>query len=249
MKRWHGKVALVTGASSGIGRAVAERLAAEGMKVALCARRLDRLDSLAAQISARGGDVQVHQVDLRDESAILRMFQGIRSAWGGVDVLINNAGLGKKSPLTTGSTEAWRQMLDVNVLALAICTREAIGDMRGRGDDGHVIHISSMSAHRVPQGSGMYSASKHAVRSLTEGLRMELRELGSNVRVSAISPGFVETEFAEVFHGDAEAAAETYNRFPVLQAEDIAAWVTHVLSAPAHVQVHDILVRPTAQQS
>jgi NADP-dependent 3-hydroxy acid dehydrogenase YdfG len=250
---WQDHVALITGASSGIGRAVAETLALDaGMKVVICARRRDRLDELAATIRARRAEAEVMPIacDLRDEAAILAMFEQIRARFGGVDVLINNAGLGRDAPLMSGASEHWREMLELNVLALCICTREAVADMRRRGDRGHVIHIASMASHRVPTGSGVYSATKFAVRSLTEGLRLELRAAGSNIRISAISPGFVETEFAEVYaHGDQKRAAETYSRFPVLQAADIADIVGYVLHAPAHVQVHDLLVRPTRQPS
>lgn len=252
-ERWRGRVALVTGASSGIGRAIAERLAiTEGMKVAICARRSDRLAELIKSIRAAKADAKVMAAacDLRDEAAILRMFEAIRTRFGGVDVLINNAGIGLDAPLMSGTTEDWRTMLELNVLAPCICTREAITDMRQRGDDGHVIHIASMASHRVPPGSGVYSASKFALRSLTEGLRMELREAGSDIRVTAISPGYVETEFAQNYaHGDAEHAKATYSRFPVLQPGDIADMVAYALRAPPHVQIHDLLVRPTRQPS
>lgn len=244
MKAWAGKVALITGASSGIGRAAAARLAAAGLKVAVCARRSERLDALRRQIE---GELMPLAVDLRDEGQILAAFAEVRERWGGVDVLINNAGLGHAAPLMTGASAHWREMLEVNVLALCICTREALSDMRRRGDEGHVIHISSMAAHRVPQGSGVYSASKYAVRSLTEGLRQELREAKSNIRVSAISPGFVETEFAARYHRSEEAARATYGRYPVLSADDIADAIVFVLGSPPHMQVHDLLLRPTQQ--
>jgi NADP-dependent 3-hydroxy acid dehydrogenase YdfG len=245
-----GKVALVTGASSGIGRATAAELADLGMKVAVCARRRDRLDALAAEVRLRRGGAELLPLvcDVRVEADILAAFAAIRGRWGGVDVLVNNAGLGRDAPLASGATEGWREMLEVNVLALAICTREAIADMRGRGDDGHVVHLSSMAAHRIPRGSGMYSATKYAVRSLTEGLRQELRDLGSGIRVTSVSPGFVETEFAQVWSGgDESAGARTYGRYPCLQPHDVATIVRQVLEAPPHVQVHDVLVRPTAQ--
>ncbi len=243
-----GKVALVTGASSGIGTAVADQLVSAGLKVAVCARRLDRLKQWQAGL-AEDTDTMAIQADLRDESSIAAMFARIRDDWGGVDVLINNAGLGHAAPLMTGNTEHWRDMLEVNVLALCICTREAIADMRGRGDDGHVVHVSSMASHRVPPGSGVYSASKYAVRALTEGLRAELRAAGSSIRVTAISPGYVETEFAEHYHKSAEAARKTYSRYKVLEAADIANGVTYILSQPKHVQIHDLLMRPTDQPS
>ncbi len=249
MERWQGKVALITGASSGIGEAIARRLGRCGMKVAVCARRKDRLDTLANELRSAGVDAFAHDTDLRDPASIDALFQAIRGQWGGVDVLVNNAGMGKKSSLMTGDTEAWREMLEVNVLALCVCTREAITDMRGRGDDGHIIHIGSMAGHRVPTGSGVYSASKFAVRSLTEGLRQELREAKSRIRITAVSPGFVETEFHGVYLGDEEAGKETYTHFKVLEADDVAAGVQYALEQPAHAQVHDILMRPTDQRA
>lgn len=246
---WRGRVALITGASSGIGAAVARRLAEAGMTVALVARRAARLEALAAELAEAGAQASVHVADLTDEAQILRAFAAVRAQHGGVDVLVNNAGLGRRAALVDGETAHWREMLDLNVLALCVCTREAVKDMRARGAAGHVFHISSMSAHRVTgPGSGVYSASKHAVRALTEALRQELRALSSPIRVTAISPGFVETEFAEVYnHGDGEAARKTYAQFEVLRAEDVAQALAYALCTPAHVQVHDILMRPTDQ--
>ena len=241
MERWTGKVALVTGASAGIGRAVAERLVAEGMTVAGCARRLERLQQIPGLVP--------YAVDLRKESQILEMFADIKTRHGGVDVLINNAGLGHHAPLLRGDTSAWREMLEVNVLALCVCTREAVAQMRSGGGEGHIIHISSMAGHRVPGGSGVYSATKYAVRSLTEGLRQELREADLPIRVGAISPGFVETEFAEHYHKSEEAAEQTYGRYQVLRDKDVAETVVYVLSQPSHVQVHDVVMRPTEHTS
>lgn len=247
MERWKGRVAMVTGASSGIGWAVATRLAEAGMRVAAVARRAERLSALAADTAP--AEILPLPTDVRDADALLATFDAVRARWGGVDVMVNNAGLGHFAPLVSGSTQAWRSMLEVNVLALCICTREAITDMRRQGIAGHVIHLSSMAAHRVSTGSGVYSASKFAVRSLTEGLRQELRTLDSDIRVTAISPGFVETEFAEHFHDSADKAREIYSQFPVLQGEDVAESVLYALSQPPHVQVHDILMRPTRQSS
>ena len=245
MDRWKDRVALVTGASAGIGRATARRLAAEGMRVALAARREDRLRALVDELGAERALAVA--TDLRDEASIDALFAAVRGRWGGVDVLVNNAGLGHHAPLTSGATDAWREMLEVNVLALCVCTREAVKDMRARDVAGHVIHVSSMAAHRVPAGSGVYSATKYAVRSLTEGLRRELRELDSPIRVSAVSPGFVETEFAAHYHRSEEKAKETYSRYEVLKDADVADAVAWVLGTPPHVQVHDVLVRPTEQ--
>ena len=242
-------VALVTGASSGIGEAIARKLAHQGYRLAICARRRDRLAELQRQLEDAGTAVLMQTADLRQEADILALFDQVRQTWGGVDVLVNNAGLGRKSPLMSGETEAWREMLEVNVLALCVCTREAVKDMQQRGDRGHIVHLSSLSGHRVPGTSGVYAASKFAVRALTEGLRQELRAADSQIRVSAISPGFTETEFAANYHGDAAQAEQVYSRFPVLQADDVANPVAYVLSQPDYVQVQDVLVRSTFQES
>lgn len=243
------QVAMITGASSGIGRATAIRLAQAGYCLALCARRLYRLKDLQDELQAMGTEVLIQTVDLRQEADILAFFAAVRQRWGGVDVLVNNAGLGHRQSLLDGDTEAWRDMLEVNVLALCICTREATRDMRQRGGRGQIIHLSSMSAHRVPVGSGVYSATKFAVRSLTEGLRQELHQEGLKIRVASISPGFVETEFAAHYHRSQEKADALYSQFQVLQPEDIANTVAYILGQPDHVQIHDVLLRPTRQQS
>ena len=252
MDRWRGRVALVTGASSGIGRAVARELARGKMQVAICARREDRLRRLQQELEGEGAAILPVPADLRTETQIQRLFETIRKEWGGVDVLVNSAASGYQTSLVSGEIDHWREMLEVNVLALSICTREAINDMRRRGDDGYVIHISSLGAHRqnpASSGNGMYVAAKTAVRALTEALRRELRALGSGIRVTAVSPGLVETEFAAHFLNSEEAAQKVYSRFKVLQPEDIASIVRYVLSCPPHVQLHDVLVRPTDQET
>jgi len=239
---------MITGASSGIGLAIAQRLATAGYNLAICARRQDRLTEVASTLRQEGIEVLSQEVDLRDEAQILSFFAAVEARWGGLDVLINNAGLGYKETLMSGSTESWREMLDVNVLALCICTREAVSLMTPN-NAGHIVHVSSMSGHRVPAIAGIYSATKFAVRSLGETLRRELRAANSNIRITAVSPGIVETEFAEKYHQSAEKAKATYSQFPVLQAADIAHAVAYALSQPAHVEVNDILVRPTQQHS
>jgi NADP-dependent 3-hydroxy acid dehydrogenase YdfG len=249
MERWKDRVALVTGGSAGIGTAVVRALVQAGMRVATCARRVERLEALADELGAGEDRLLPLGVDVRDEAALLSMFGTIRERWGGVDVLINNAGLGHKAPLMSGATEHWREMLEVNVLALCICTREAIADMQRQQVAGHVIHISSMAGHRVPPESGVYSATKYAVRSLTEGLRQELRAAASDIRMTSISPGFVETEFAAHYHRSQEAARKTYGRFKVLEAGDVAEAVLYALGQPPHVQIHDLLMRPTHQRT
>jgi NADP-dependent 3-hydroxy acid dehydrogenase YdfG len=176
-------------------------------------------------------------------------FAAARERFGGVDVLINNAGLGHAAPLAEGKVEEWREMLEVNLLGLCICTREALADMRARGGFGQIVHIGSMAGQRVPAGAGLYAATKHAVRALTESLRIELREAGDSIRVGEICPGFVETGFAAHYMKSEEKAREIYSQFKVLEADDVAEAVVYMLSCPPHVQVHDILMRPTEQPS
>ena len=243
------RIAIVTGASAGIGRAVAFALAEKGYRLCLTARRTDRLQALATQLADKT-EVIWASADMRDETQINEIFTRVRTTWGRLDVLVNSAGLGRDAPLVKGPAAGWREMFDVNVIGLSIATQNAVELMRDSGDSGHIIHISSMSGHRVPSGNGaMYSATKYAVRALTEGLRRELRQLGSGIRVCAISPGFVETEFAEVMSGSREKAEATYSRFKCLTADDVADSVSWVLSTPSHMQVHDILMRPTEQES
>ena len=245
-----GQTALVTGASSGIGEAIAHGLANAGARVVVTARRADRLNALARALDDSPGGGLALPADARDESQLVAVFDEVRRRWDGVDILVNSAGLGRVAPLMSGDTEAWREMLEVNVLALAVCTREAIQDMRRRGDRGQVVHVSSMSGHRVPTGTGgMYSATKHAVRAMTEALRRELRAQESQIRVAAVSPGYVETEFAAVMSGSEERARATYARFACLQPVDVCEAVLHILRQPPHVEINDVLMRPTAQPS
>ena len=242
-----GKSALVTGASSGIGSATARALAAAGAAVTLAARRAERLERLAAEI---GGRVAVQPADMRHEDQILRLFAVARERFGGVDILVNNAGLGRAAPLGSAATELWREMLEVNVLGLAIATREAIRDMERRGVAGHVVHVASMAAHRVPSpDSGMYAATKFAVRALTEGLRQELRAKKSPIRVTAVSPGHVFTEFADVFSGTPGAQAAIDARSKILEPSDVAGAIVWIVTRPPHMEVHDLLLRPTAQKN
>ena len=244
------KIALVTGASAGIGAAVSVALAKADYQVIGVARRLDKIRRLNEQLNDAATRIDARCVDIRREADIESLFAYIRDEYGTLDVLVNNAGLGRDASLLDGATDAWRHMFELNVIALSVCTREAVKLMEHGQRAGHVVHISSMSGHRVPTGSGgMYSATKHAVRALAEALRRELRAKQSPIRISSISPGFVETEFAEVMSGSREVARDVYSRFECLQPKDIAASVLYLLSQPQHVQIHDILMRPTEQVS
>lgn len=241
------KVAIVTGASSGIGEAVAMALASRGARLTLTARRQARLEKVAERIRADGGEVLVVPADVRSEPELTGVFESSQVKWGRLDVLVNSAGLGRAASLHDGATEHWREMLEVNVLALSIATRDALRRFDPEGS-GHIIHISSLSGHRVPPKGGFYPATKSAVRALTEALRLEMRERGSRHRVSSVSPGFVDTGFIEGYHhGDAEKARATRARCRFLDPADVARSVIHALEAPDHVAVHDVLVRCTEQ--
>nr|KAF6455620.1 dehydrogenase/reductase 11 [Rousettus aegyptiacus] len=253
MERWRDRLALVTGASGGIGAAVARALVQQGLKVVGCARTVGNIEELAAECKSAGypGTLIPFRCDLSNEEDILSMFSAIRCQHSGVDICINNAGLARPETLLSGSTSGWKDMFNVNVLALSICTREAYQSMKERKvDDGHIININSMSGHRVAPLSvaHFYSATKYAVTSLTEGLRQELREAQTHIRATCISPGVVETQFAFKLHDkDPEKAAATYEHIKCLKPEDVAEAVIYVLSTPPHVQIGDIQMRPTEQ--
>uniref|UniRef100_A0A669EEX0 Dehydrogenase/reductase SDR family member 11 n=1 Tax=Oreochromis niloticus TaxID=8128 RepID=A0A669EEX0_ORENI len=243
MDRWRGRVALVTGASVGIGAAVAVELVRHGMKVVGCARDVAKIQKLAAECQSAGhpGVLVPFKCDLTKEEEILSMFAAIKEQQKGVDVCINNAGLGHPERLLNGKTGSWKNIIDVNVLALSICTREAYQSMKERNvDDGHIININSISGHQVIPAAEIhfYTASKYAVTALTEGLRQELRAENTHIRATSISPGLVVTEFVSRANNPDQVAG-IYAAYKSLQAKDLASAVTYVLSAPPHVQVCD----------
>lgn len=254
MDRLRDSTALVTGASAGIGRAIAGALGAAGLRVVAVARRGQRLQELRADLEAVGcgeGRYLAVEADVTDEAAVESIPARIREAFGegsGVDVCVNNAGIGAQGTnLMGGNTADWRHVLDVNVVALCVVTRMAVQDMERRGRWGHVTHVSSMSGHRVASGSSaFYAGTKHMVRALADGLRMEARARGVPLRVGSLSPGFVDTEFFAVWSGD-ENAAPPLER--PLQARDVAAALLFQLGAPEHVDVNDVLMRPLDQKS
>ncbi|KAK5598892.1 Dehydrogenase/reductase SDR member 11 [Crenichthys baileyi] len=255
MDRWTGRVALVTGASVGIGAAIAKELVRFGMKVVGCARDVDKIKNLAAecQSASYAGVLIPFKCDLTNVEEIQSMFSAIKEEHKGVDVCINNAGLAHPEPLLSGKTSAWKNMLDVNILALSICTREAYQSMKERNiDDGHIINLNSMCGHRIIPNADIhfYTGTKYAVTALTEGLRQELREAKTHIRATCISPGLVETEFApRLYSQNAEKAVSVYSNYKALEAIDVANAVVYVLSAPPHVQIGDIQMRSVEQVS
>jgi NADP+-dependent farnesol dehydrogenase len=187
LDRWRGKVAIVTGASSGIGAAIAEQLVEEGLQVVGLARRVERVEELAKKLKGKKGKLHGVKADISKEEDILNAFKWTSDNLGPVHILVNNAGLTQKTNLTTeGDTEKWRKIFDTNVMGLCIATREAVKIMQAKKIDGHVIHINSTTGHRVPNlpGRNVYPASKHCVTALTETLRHELRHLGLKVKIT-----------------------------------------------------------------
>jgi NADP-dependent 3-hydroxy acid dehydrogenase YdfG len=245
LARWKGRVALVTGASAGIGHAIARALGSIGMRVVLTARRADRLVALREELSAKGAEVLVVPADLAGVDGPAQVFSRLREAWGGVDVLINNAGLGRREGLAETDWGHLQRMLDVNVRAATLCLREALRDMEGKSD-AMIVNISSIAGHRVPPGgtNTFYAATKHALKALTDGVRMELVARKSRVRVGMISPGMVESEFVEV---SAPPGDDGDYPFPPLRVEDVAGALLYMLSVPPHVQIHDIVMRSVHQ--
>nr|XP_055052074.1 dehydrogenase/reductase SDR family member 11-like [Misgurnus anguillicaudatus] len=253
MDRWKGRVAVVTGASVGIGAAIAKSLVQHGMKVVGCARNVEQIEELASECVKSGfsGTLIPYKCDLSVEEEILSMFTWIKAQHHGVDVCINNAGLAFPEPLLNGKTSSWKTMLDVNVIGLSVCTREAYQSMKERNvDDGHIININSLCGHRVMPRADIhfYTATKYAVTALTEGLRQELQETKSHIRVTSISPGLVETMFTpRLYSHMPEIAVAAYKYIKCLQADDIANAVVYVLSAPAHVRIGELQVMPVEQ--
>ena len=247
MERWKGKVALVTGASSGIGEAIARALSGAGLKVALAARRVERLETVVSELKQHGQEAMAVPADMSDEASIKAMFAAVRKQWGGVDVSVHNAGTGAMSAFADGEPESWRSILDINVLAVSLCCKEALQDMTDK-PEGLILNLSSIYAHRdqVPNFS-YYQASKFAVKAFTNTLRAELHAKKSPVRVAMVSPGLTATEFREKATGGKFTYESYFKDFHPLLPEDIAKAVLYILSTPPYVQVHDILLSPMGQ--
>ena len=241
-----GKVAAITGASSGIGEATALALAAEGCAVALAARRTDRIEALAERIAADGGRAWTKATDVTDEGQARAFIQGAEEELGGLDILINNAGVMLLGPIAGADTEEWRRMLEVNGLGLLYCTHAALPIM-GAAGSGHVVNVSSVAGRSANLGSGVYNFTKFGVVGFSEALRQEA--LHANVRVTIIEPGYVETELQG--HNTHPVVLEQMEKMreqiDPLQADDIADAISWAVTRPAHVSVNEILIRPTKQ--
>jgi NADP-dependent 3-hydroxy acid dehydrogenase YdfG len=239
-----GKVVVITGASSGLGEATARRLAKDGAKLVLAARRADRLAALAKELD-QGPDAAV-ETDVTDIEQVRRLVDGAVERHGRIDVIINNAGLMPLSPIERGKVEDWDRMIDVNIKGVLYGIAAALPHMKAQ-KSGHIINVSSVAGHKVRPGSTVYSATKTAVRVLSEGLRQEVKPYG--IRTTIISPGAVESELAEsVTEPDIAANVRKMYETAAIPADSFARAVVYAMSQPDDVDINEILFRPTRQE-
>lgn len=243
------KIGFITGASSGIGKACALAFARERYNLILVGRRIEKLKELSEHLTATY-NVKVNNIelDVRDKLAVNKAWDNLSEEWKQVDLLINNAGLSQGlDPIHSGDTEDWDRMIDTNIKGLLYITRTVVPQMKNRGK-GHIVNIGSIAGKEVYPNGNVYCATKHAVDALNKSMRIDLLPFG--IKVSAINPGAVQTEFSLVrFKGDEEKADSVYDGFEPLLAEDVAEVAWFIVSRPAHVNINDILVMPTAQAS
>jgi 3-hydroxy acid dehydrogenase / malonic semialdehyde reductase len=241
------KIAFITGATSGIGKATAEIFAKNKIELILCGRRLDRLKDLQQELS-EFTKVHILNFDVSDKNAVFEAVSSLPEKLKKIDILINNAGNAHGlDPIYKGDVSDWDAMIDSNVKGLLYVTK-AISPFMVAEKKGHIINIGSISAKEVYEGGNVYCATKHAVDALNKGMRMDLSKFG--IRVSAIHPGLTDTEFSTVrFKGDTNRADDVYKGFKPLVAEDIADLIYFVVTRPYNVNLTDILILPTAQSS
>jgi NADP-dependent 3-hydroxy acid dehydrogenase YdfG len=238
-----GKVVAITGASSGIGEAAARLLAASGARVIIGARRADRLALIADDIRQNNGEVDVQVLDVSRREDLALFVAKAQDRFGRLDVLISNAGLMPLSPLDDLRVDEWDRMIDVNIKGVLYGIAAALPVFRKQGG-GHFINVSSVAGHRVGPNGAIYSATKFAVRALSEGLR---QEAGDKIRVTIISPGAVESELAEtISNPDVKKRIQDYRKMAI-PAEAIASAMAYAIGQPGNVDVNEILIRPTAQ--
>jgi 3-hydroxy acid dehydrogenase / malonic semialdehyde reductase len=241
------KITLITGASAGIGEACAHTFAREGSHLILAARRSEKIATLANRLSSEYG-VKTHTLtlDVRHREEVNAAIESLPAEWAEIDILINNAGLSRGlDKIQEAYFLDWDEMIDTNVKGLLWVSRAVMPGLVER-DRGHVINIGSVAGRQVYPGGNVYCATKHAVRAITQGMRLDLS--GTRVRCSSVDPGLVESEFSEVrFRGDVERAAPVYKNFPPLQPVDIAETVLFCATRPPHVNIQDVLVMPQDQ--
>ncbi|XP_046431817.1 farnesol dehydrogenase-like [Neodiprion fabricii] len=246
MDRWVGKVAVVTGASAGIGAAIAEALVKEGLLVVGFARRQVKLEVLAKSFHGLKGKFYVKQCDVSNEEDLVAAFNWVKTELGGIDVLVNNAGVINSRKFLDDDIPSLRNMLNVNFVATAIGTQEAVASMRSRKVPGHIININSVAGHvtpPVPMAISAYCSTKYAVTALTETVRKELAAANAEIKITSLSPGFVATEILQKASYDA-TILEKFRHAPHLEPKDISDAVVYVLGTPQNVQITELTIRP-----
>ena len=241
------RVALVTGASSGIGEATALALAEQGAKVAIAARRKDRLEALAAKLAQRGAEPLVLVADLAREAEAQRIVKETEAHYGRLDILVNNAGVMYIEPVAEADLGRWRSMLELNVLSLIASTQAALAGMRARRD-GHIVNVASVAGRVANPNAAAYAATKFGVVGFSESLRREIYK--DNIRVSVIEPGMVETELRDhIGHAASRKALDVRaSETRQLQPEDIADTILFCVTRPDYVCINEVLLRPTDQE-
>ena len=240
-----GKVVVITGASSGLGEATARMLSAHGAIVVLGARRLDRIEALAGELARAGGRALALQTDVTRAAEVQRLVDTAVEKFGRIDVIINNAGLMPSSPLERLRIDDWDRMIDVNIKGVLYGIAAALPHMQ-RQKGGHIVNVSSVAGHRVRAGTAVYSATKHAVRVLTEGLRQEVKPY--DIRTTIVSPGAVATELPDsITEADVQAGVKAFYEIAI-PADSFARAVVFALSQPDDVDINEILFRPTKQE-
>ncbi len=240
------KVVIVTGASSGIGFATALALSKEGAKVAIGARRIDRLEKLQNEILQNGGQVILQKLDVTQKSDCDSFVDAVIKKWGTVDILVNNAGLMPLSFIKKLKVDEWDRMIDVNIKGVLYCTASVLPKMLEK-KSGHIVNISSVAGRIVFPAGSVYCATKHAVTAFSEGLRQELSPR-SNIRVTIIEPGVVATDLTNTITDESlQGFVENSKKMNALKAEDIASAILFAVNAPNHMNVNEVLIRPTTQ--
>lgn len=249
MKKLKGKVAFVTGASSGFGEATALRLAKLGMNLIICARRFDRVKKLAAEIKKKYKvKVLPLELDVRKQKQVMKAISSLPEDWKKIEVLINNAGLSRGlNKIQDGVLLDWEEMLDTNVKGMLYVTKEVIPLML-ENKSGHIVNVGSIAGHEVYVAGNVYCASKHAVDALTKGMRMDLN--GTPIKVSTVDPGLAETEFSLVrFRGDDKRAKTVYNGLIPLYADDVADAIEYIVTRKDSVNIAEMIILPKCQAS
>ena len=240
-----GKVVVITGASSGLGEATARMLSALGATVVLGARRVDRIEALARELEAAGGRALALPTDVTRAADVQRLVDAAVEKFGRIDVLVNNAGLMPSSPLERLKIDDWDRMIDVNIKGVLYGIAAALPHMKAR-KSGHIVNVSSVAGHKVRAGTAVYSATKHAVRVLTEGLRQEVKPY--DIRTTIVSPGAVATELPDsITEADVQAGVKAFYEIAI-PADSFARAVVYALSQPDDVDINEILFRPTRQE-